>query len=94
MKVTLKDKEIMSYVLSVNVEVEGEEYSADISYRCYEGYEVTFFDKEGKRIGYPEWARKYEENNLTGTIDSLGYWLESEIGGWFQWEPSKEGVSA
>jgi hypothetical protein len=93
MKVTLKDKDIMSYVLSVNVEVEGEEYSADISYSYSDGYEVTFLDREArKEIGYPQWAKDYVEDNPTG--DSLGYWLESEIGGWFQWEPSKEEASA
>ena len=92
MKVTLLEKEIYQYSLNICIEKDGEEYLVCISYNEYDGYDATFLDKEGKRIGYPEWAKDYEEDNLTG--DSLGCWLESEIGGWFQWESSKEEVSA
>ena len=92
MKVTLRDKEIMSYVLSVNIEAEGKEYTADIAYDTYDGYEVSFLDEQHKRITSPEWAKKYEEENYEG--DSLGYWLESMIVGWFKWTPEKEEVSA
>jgi hypothetical protein len=92
MKVTLLEKEISQYSLDILVERDGEEYRVSISYNEYDGYDVTFLDKEGKRLGYPEWAKDYVEDNPTG--DSLGYWLESEIGGWFQWEPSKEEANA
>ena len=92
MKVTLKDKEIMRYVLSVNIEEGGEQYAADISYDVYDGYEITFLNEKGQIIAYPQWAIKYEEDNLTG--DSLGYWLEDQIGGWFKWEQNQEKVSA
>jgi len=94
MKVTLLEKEIYQYSLDVCIEKDGEEYLVCISYNEYDGYDVKFRDKNWKVLEYPQWAKDYEENNLTGTIDSLGYWLESEIGGWFQWEPSKEEVSA
>jgi hypothetical protein len=79
MKVTLKDNEIYSYVLSVKVEVEGKEYNADLAYGTYDGYTVTFIDNNGKEVGYPQWAIDYE-NNSQGA-DSLGYWLESQVGG-------------
>jgi hypothetical protein len=87
MKVTLKDNEINSYVLTVKVEVEGKEYIADLSYNTYDGYEVTFLDDKGVKIGYPQWAIDYE-NNSQGA-DSLGYWLESQVGGFFKWEGEK-----
>jgi len=92
MKVTLLEKEINQYSLDICVERDGEEHLVCISYNEYDGYDVTFLDKERKIIGYPEWAKDYVEDNPIG--DSLGYWLESEIGGWFQWEPSKEEASA
>ncbi len=92
MKVTLRDKEIMSYVLSVNIEVEGEQHTAEIAYDTYDGYEVSFLDEQHKRIASPEWVNKYEEESVGA--DSLGYWLESMIGGWFEWTPAKEEVSA
>jgi hypothetical protein len=91
MKVTLRDKEIMSYALLVNIEVEGEQYTAEIAYDTHNGYEVSFLDEQHKRITSPEWANKYEEESVG---DSLGYWLESMIGGWFEWTPAKEEVSA
>ena len=87
MKVTLKDNEIYSYVLSIKVEVEGKEYNADLAYGTYDGYEVTFLDDNGVKIGYPQWAIDYE-NNSQGA-DSLGYWLESQVGGFFKWEGEK-----
>ena len=83
MKVTLKDNEIYHYVLSVKVEVEGEQYNADLSYGTYDGYEVTFLDDNGKAIAWPQWAIDYDGD------DSLGYWLESKIGGFFKWESEK-----
>jgi hypothetical protein len=87
MKVTLKDNEINSYVLTVKVEVEGKEYIADLSYNTYDGYEVTFLDDNGRKIAHPQWAIDYE-NNSQGA-DSLGYWLESQVGGFFKWEGEK-----
>jgi len=81
--IKLKDKEIQQYVLSVEIEVEGELYRADLDYSTYEGYDVTFLNDKGQAIGYPKWATDYLDNNLTG--DSLGYWLENQIGGWFEW---------
>lgn len=84
MKVILKDSEIYHYVLSIKVEVEGEEYNADLAYGTYDGYEVAFLDDNGKAISYPQWAIDYEDNSQGA--DSLGYWLESQVGGFFKWE--------
>jgi hypothetical protein len=87
MKVTLKGNEINSYVLNVKVEVEGKEYIADLSYSFYDGYEVDFLNDNGQKIGYPQWALDYIDDNLQG--DSLGYWLEAQIGGFYTWENTK-----
>jgi hypothetical protein len=81
-KVNLKDKEIQQYVLSVEIEHEGETYRADLDYSIYDGYEVTFLNDKGAPIGYPEWAKDVENGMIN---DSLGYWLENQIGGWFEW---------
>jgi hypothetical protein len=90
MKVTLKDSEINNYVLSVRIEVEGEEYIADLSYSTYDGYEVTFLNDNGQRVAWPKWAIDYDSNEPLGYgNDSLGYWLESQIGGFFKWEAQK-----
>ena len=80
MKVELQEKDITAYDLSVNIEIEGERYRADIHYDTYDGYEVTFLDERGGSLPYPKWASEYEGE------ESLGYWLESKIGGWFKWE--------
>ena len=85
MKVTLKDNEIYSYVLSVEVEVEGEQYNADLAYGTYDGYTVTFIDDNGREIGYPQWAIDYQNKGE----ESLGYWLESQVGGFYKWEGEK-----
>ena len=87
MKIKIKDKEIQQYVLSVEIEVEGEQYRADLDYSTYEGYDVTFLNEKGQAIAHPQWALDYIDNNLTG--DSLGYWLENQIGGWFEWAEEK-----
>lgn len=90
MKVELLDKEIRSYSLSVEIEVEGEKYVADLSYDTHDGFEVNFYNSEGRLTAYPKWAVDLEEENLTG--DSLGFILESEIGGWFQWVKEEASV--
>ena len=84
MKVTLLEKEIKSYSLTVEVELEGEKYIADLSYDTHDGFEVRFFDTSGKSVSTPDWAIQMEEKDEEG--NSLGYILESKIGGWFRWE--------
>ena len=83
MKVTLKDNEITNYVLSIRVEVEGKEYAADLNYNTYDGYEVTFLNDNGQKIAWPKWAIDYNGD------DHIGYWLESQVGGFFKWESEK-----
>ncbi len=75
MKVTLTAKEVETYHLKTEIEVEGEIYRATILYDKYDGHDVVFWDTMGRTIDYPEWATKLEEE-LT---EPLGFWLEEKI---------------
>jgi hypothetical protein len=79
MKVELLEKEVQTYVLSVEIEVEGEKYHADIRYDSWEGHEVNFYEPNGLGLltEYPEWATKLEEELTV----PLGFWLEEHIEG-------------
>lgn len=81
MKVELTEKEIETYHLKTEIEVEGEIYRATIRFDIYDGYSVRFWDLMGRTIDYPGWATKLEEE-LT---EPLGYWLECQIEGFFTW---------
>ena len=76
MKVTCKDKEIESYIKSIQVEVEGEIYNVDLTYDRG-NYSFTFIDNEGRAIEMPEWADKYD--NATRSLD---YDLDVASGMW------------
>lgn len=75
MKVTLTEKEIETYHIKTEIEVEGEIYRATILYDKYSGHDVVFWDTMGRTIDYPSWAAKLEEE-LT---EPLGYWLENKL---------------
>jgi len=64
--IKLKDKEIQQYVLSVEIEVEGELYRADLDYCTYEGYDVTFLNDKWQAIRYQKLETDYIYNNLNG----------------------------
>lgn len=81
MKVEVTSKDIETYNLKVEIEVEGEVYRATIRFDIYDGYSVRFWDSTGKTIDYPAWATQLEEE-LT---EPLGYWLECQIEGFFTW---------
>jgi hypothetical protein len=76
MKVTCIDKEIETYIKSIQVEVEGETYNIDLTYDRG-NYSFTFIDNEGKAIEMPEWADKYD--NATRSLD---YDLDVASGMW------------
>jgi hypothetical protein len=84
MNVQLINKSVESYTLEVNIEEEGQTYRASIHYDTGDGFEVTFLDDKGKIIAKPQWAIDYEEEENYGG-DSLGYYLEDKIGGFFDW---------
>jgi hypothetical protein len=76
MKVTCIDKEIETYIKSIQVEVEGEVYNVDLTYDRG-NYSFTFIDNEGKAIKMPEWADKYDNGQR-----SLDYDLDVASGMW------------
>ena len=84
MKVTCKSKEIQSYVKDLEIEVEGEIYRATLTYDSECGYELAFYDKNGKGIEWPEWADKYDNGQR-----SLDYDLDNESGNWRFVTPSE-----
>ena len=88
MNVLCKSKEIQSYVKDLEIEVEGEIYRATLTYDSECGYELAFYDKEGKGIDWPEWADKYDNGQR-----SLDYDLDWESGNWRFVTPSEEAVA-
>ena len=87
MKVKLNATEVITYALIFEVEVKGEKCEARVLYDKGTGYEVEFYTSKGELISWPQWAI-----DLDAELDhSLGYELESAVGGWFQWVREDEG---
>ena len=82
MKVKCIDKEITSYIKSIEIEVEGEIYRADLTYDNYSGYTLQFITDEGKLIDSPQWAQDYEQQIEPGQWRSLPYDLDEMSGNW------------
>jgi len=82
MKVKCVDKEITSYIKSIQIEVEGEIYVADLTYDCHGGYTLQFVSDEGKLIDSPQWALDYEQETKPGQWRSLEYDLDEASGNW------------
>jgi hypothetical protein len=81
MKVKLNATEVITYALVIEIEVEGEKCEARVSYDIGNGYEVDFYTLQGEPMSWPQWALDKQE----ASNHSLGYELESAVGGWFQW---------
>lgn len=60
MKVTLNEETTHSYHKSIEIEVEGKVYLADLNYSTWGGYELNFIDEDGKYIDMPKWAEDYD----------------------------------
>ena len=71
MKAKLISNEIDQYTKSIEIEVDGETYYANIYYDSQDGYELQFQTKDGVNIPYPDWAENYDNANrwLTGDLD-------------------------
>lgn len=87
MKIKVKEKEINSYRLGVEIEREGQTYRASIYYDPHDGYDVTFLDPKGEVVEDPQWAQEINEKDLTY---SLGYYLEDQTGGFFLWQEGEK----
>ena len=81
MKVNLKKTEVFTYALTIEIEREGKKYEARVFYDLETGYEVEFWGLNNELLEWPQWALDKEE----ASDHSLGYELESAVGGWFQW---------
>ena len=81
MKTELKSTEVITYSLTIEVEVEGEKCEARVFYDIGNGYEVEFYTLKGEPMAWPQWALDQAETSS----NSLGYELETAVGGWFQW---------
>ena len=88
MKVRITDKEIHSYSLDVEVEVEGKRDRVKIYYDPQDGYELLFFDSMGRVGERPQWAIDYEQES--DSWHSLGYWLEEQASGRWVWTDKEE----
>jgi hypothetical protein len=82
MKIKCVDKEITSYIKSIEIEVEGEVYRADLTFDNYGGYTLQFISNEGKLIESPQWAQDYEQQIKPGQWRSLEYDLDDASGNW------------
>ena len=82
MKVKCIDKEITSYIKSIEIEVEGETHRADLTFDNYGGYTLQFISNEGKLIDSPQWALDYEKQIELGHWRSLEYDLDEASGNW------------
>ena len=82
MKVRTIDKEITAYSKSLEIEVEGVTYHADLTYDSYSGYDLRFTDNDGKYIDSPQWAQNYEQKISKTLWRSLPYDLDEMSGNW------------
>ena len=74
LSVTMLEKEENSWIKTLLIKREGQEYIARLSYTQDWGYELTFFGKDGKSIPMPEWAEAYnagEWSDLNYDLDEL-----------------------
>jgi len=60
MKVNTIHRELDGWTRTLKIEVEGVIYDAELEYDRYDGYELTFFDKDKHRIDWPNWAEDYD----------------------------------
>jgi hypothetical protein len=86
-KVIATDSEIHSYKIDTEIHREGEVYFATIYYDPHDGYEVMFRDPKGQSIATPEWVIEAQERDDS---HSVGYWLEDQIQGRYQWINKEE----
>jgi hypothetical protein len=60
MKVNLVIKTVFSWVKHLKIEVEGVIYNARLYWDTHDGFDLSFYDSEGKPIVWPKWAEDYD----------------------------------
>jgi hypothetical protein len=73
MKVELVIKQTFSWVKHLKIEVEGVTYNARLYWDTHEGFDLSFYDSEGKPIVWPKWAEDYDNamRDLHSDLDSM-----------------------
>jgi hypothetical protein len=64
MKVDLVHRELDGWTRTLKIVVEGVTYDAELEWDRYDGYELTFYDKDRNEIEWPKWAEDYDNANL------------------------------
>jgi hypothetical protein len=67
-KIETVDKQETAYDKQITFTYEEEDYSVQLHWDSYDGYDLTFYD-----IDEPDWATNWEDSNE----DSLAYTLDS-----------------
>ena len=70
MKVNLVIKTVFSWVKHLKIEVEGVTYNARLYWDTHDGFDLSFYDSEGKPIVWPKWAEDYD-NAMRDLINDL-----------------------
>jgi hypothetical protein len=70
--ITYVDNESTAWSRNIEFKYEDQEYEVTLSWSEYGGYEITFFDSDGKETNPPKW---FDEWN-TGLLDSVEYALD------------------
>ena len=60
MKVNTIHRELDGWTRTLKIKVEDIIYDAELQWDRYDGYELTFFDKDHKEINWPKWADDYD----------------------------------
>jgi len=78
MKVNTIHRELDGWTRTLKIEVESVIYDAELEYDRYDGYELTFFDKDNNKIEWPKWAEDYDNNNYD-LLSDLDHKSEEEV---------------
>lgn len=73
MKVITLHRELDGWTRTLKIKVEGVVYDTELQWDRYDGYELTFFDKDRKEINWPKWAEDYDNANrdLLSDLDRM-----------------------
>ena len=73
MKVNLIHRELDGWTRTLKIVVEGVTYDAELEWDRYDGYELTFYDKDRNEIEWPKWAEDYDNANrdLLSDLDRM-----------------------
>jgi len=71
--ITFEEKVVNHYRKSIKITKDGITIRADIDYDDWDGYQINWYDLDGKEIIEPSWASKYAEAT---SYHELAYYLD------------------